>query len=198
LIQTYTEENLLQDALKILRYMDDNHIKPDVYTYSGILKCCSAIAAVVIGRDIHARIKKEGINNLILITSLLLMYGKSGYLKEVDQILDELKTMAIELDVPCWNAILMAYGQNGKAERVLELFAEMQKTGTPPNSKTCSAVLHSCGHCGKTDEAMKFLNTMEHTFGVVPDTIHYNCVIDALGRAGKLEEAEVLSSKAQQ
>ncbi|XVF76211.1 hypothetical protein PTKIN_Ptkin13bG0248400 [Pterospermum kingtungense] len=40
------------------------------------------------------------------------------------------------------------------------------------------------------EEGLSFFNAMEKTYGVVPREEHYSCVIDVLGRAGQLEEAE--------
>ncbi|KAG7565068.1 Zinc finger CCHC-type superfamily [Arabidopsis suecica] len=64
------------------------------------------------------------------------------------------------------------------------------KSSIAPNNITFIAVLSACAHCGKVDEGQTYFNTMKETFKIEPEAKHYTCMIDLLGRAGKLEEAE--------
>jgi len=45
------------------------------------------------------------------------------------------------------------------------------------------------------DEALKYFNSMEKNFQITPATEHYTCMVDTLGRAGRLEEAENFINK---
>lgn len=45
---------------------------------------------------------------------------------------------------------------------------------------------------------MDIFHSMQDKFGVVPDLKHLTCVVDALGRAGRLEEAEQLAKSVEQ
>ena len=98
------------------------------------------------------------------------------------------------MGVGAWSAMMMALGQHGRGKEALALLKEMARTetGVKPNSVSLVAVLNGCSHAGLVDEALEIYGAIaEGRFeGVSPDTQHQNCVVDALGRCGRLEEAE--------
>ncbi|KAK7843226.1 pentatricopeptide repeat-containing protein [Quercus suber] len=49
-----------------------------------------------------------------------------------------------------------------------------------------------CGHGGLVEEGRQFFNSMTKQYKIEPKLEHYGCLIDLLGRAGKLDEAENL------
>ena len=53
-----------------------------------------------------------------------------------------------------------------------------------PNRITYISVLTACSHAGLLEEGWKVFESIK-----VPDVDHYACMIDMLGRVGKLEEA---------
>uniref|UniRef100_A0A803MZ56 DYW domain-containing protein n=1 Tax=Chenopodium quinoa TaxID=63459 RepID=A0A803MZ56_CHEQI len=54
------------------------------------------------------------------------------------------------------------------------------------------AVLSACAHAGLIDRAKQYFYAMYSDYGVVPSPRHYTCMIDLLGRAGSLDEAQHL------
>lgn len=114
-------------------------------------------------------------------------------LSDAIQAFDQLRDANVELDVHAWTAMI------GKA--ALELFEEMtksfstrkgshQKPMVRPNCQTFAAVLNACSHSGLVEDTLRIFDSMEAEFAVVPDLALYNSVVDALVRAGRLDEAE--------
>lgn len=60
---------------------------------------------------------------------------------------------------------------------------------------TFTVLLHACSHGGVPDTALHYLETMQSQFGIAPTNIHRTCVIDAMGRMGRLAEAEKLADE---
>ncbi|THU47663.1 hypothetical protein C4D60_Mb09t17990 [Musa balbisiana] len=58
-----------------------------------------------------------------------------------------------------------------------------------PDLVTFVGVLSACSHAGLVEEGLKYFESMKN-HGLVPQTEHYSCVIDILGRTGKLNEME--------
>lgn len=54
------------------------------------------------------------------------------------------------------------------------------------------AYSHSFSLGGLSDDAVRILRSMKSQFGITPEVEHYHCVVDALARNGKLNEAEEL------
>ncbi|KAJ7950805.1 Pentatricopeptide repeat-containing protein [Quillaja saponaria] len=90
-----------------------------------------------------------------------------------------------------WNALINGFAINGCAKEALEMFSLMQQKRPKPNEITVIGVLSACNHCGLVDEGRRWFKTMEE-FGLTLQIEHYGCMVDLLGRAGSLEEAEKL------
>jgi pentatricopeptide repeat protein len=69
------------------------------------------------------------------------------------------------------------------------MFRAMEQDGVAPNEVTFLAVLNACSHGGLVFEGKKHLESMVRQYGMSPGTEHYGCIIDLLGRAGRLDEA---------
>ena len=89
-----------------------------------------------------------------------------------------------------WNTIIAGFGNHGLGERAVELFEQMNAIGIRPDSVTFIGLLTSCNHAGLVDKGQLYFNSMEETYGIAPDIEHFSCLIDMLGRAGRLNEAE--------
>lgn len=53
-------------------------------------------------------------------------------------------------------------------------------------------VLSACSHTGLTDIGTEYFYNMERDYGITAKPKHYTCMIDLLGRAGRLDEAQNL------
>lgn len=53
-------------------------------------------------------------------------------------------------------------------------------------------VLSACSHNGLVDRGMEYFYSMECDYSIRPNIKHYTCMIDLLGRSGRLNEAENL------
>lgn len=79
--------------------------------------------------------------------------------------------------------------QHSNFKLVLICFEHMQRAGLKPDDVTVVALLSACCHLGLVDKGCYHFNLLrEHC--IEPTLDHYNCVVDLLGRAGLLHEAE--------
>eukprot|EP00249_Psilotum_nudum_P023637 c28944_g12_i1 orf=1-576(+) len=68
----------------------------------------------------------------------------------------------------------------------------MQLEGVKPNEITFINILSGCSHAGLLDDGRRYFASMAMDYGLTPTVKHYLCMIDLLGRAGHLDEAEDL------
>ncbi|EFJ09455.1 hypothetical protein SELMODRAFT_129900 [Selaginella moellendorffii] len=99
--------------------------------------------------------------------------------------------------MPCpnavsWNGVIQAFAQNGNLREALEILREMCAEGLAPDGVSFIGALAACSYIGLVQGAKRCLCSMIVDFGVIPGVEHYHCVLDALGRAGKLGDAEEL------
>jgi pentatricopeptide repeat protein len=60
------------------------------------------------------------------------------------------------------------------------------------NDITFVSLLSACSHAGLVDEGLHYFDLMSSHFSISATVEHYACMVDLLGRAGHLQEAEHL------
>ncbi|KAE8673791.1 hypothetical protein F3Y22_tig00111772pilonHSYRG00141 [Hibiscus syriacus] len=68
----------------------------------------------------------------------------------------------------------------------------MKREGVKPDSITFLSILTACGRNGMVDIGKQIFDSMSTEYQIEPSSEHYSCMVDMLGRAGRLEEAEQL------
>jgi pentatricopeptide repeat protein len=124
--------------------------------------------------------------NQVVQTALIHFYGKCGQPEEALKVFHEMDNC----DLVTWNAIINVCGTNGRGIQALTLFQQMQEQGIKPNHITFVALLSACSHSGLVEEALHHFELIGARFRITPTTEHFNCIVDALARSGKLDEAE--------
>ncbi|ESQ32279.1 hypothetical protein EUTSA_v10005537mg [Eutrema salsugineum] len=180
-------------AIEVFDQIVSVGVKPDVVTLTSVLPACSQLAALEKGKRIHLIIKESRLQtDELLMNALLDMYSKCGDVKEASRIFKSIRVK----DVVSWTVMISAYGSHGQPREALYHFDEMQKFGVKPDEVTFLAMLSACGHAGFIDEGVKLFNQMRSKYGIEPSIEHYSCLIDILGRAGRLLEAyDILQQK---
>lgn len=85
--------------------------------------------------------------------------------------------------------MILGYGQHGIVEKALSLFHSMWESGIKPDAITIVAVLSACSYAGLVDEGLQMFESMETQYGIQPSHEHYCCVVDMLGRVGRVAAA---------
>ncbi|KAI9114684.1 hypothetical protein K1719_014382 [Acacia pycnantha] len=186
MISGYVTAGVYFEALGIFSQMKDAYVEPDAITFTSVLAACSQLAALEKGKEIHNLIiEKKFKNNEVVMGALLDMYAKCG---AVDEAFSVFKCLP-KRDLVSWTSMISAYGSHGCVFEALELFAEMKQSNVKPDRVAFLAILSACSHAGLVDEGFSLFNQMINVYGIKPRVEHYSCVIDLLGRAGRLHEA---------
>ncbi|KAL2557480.1 Pentatricopeptide repeat-containing protein [Forsythia ovata] len=192
IITAYAQYGQGEEALKLYLNMLEMDLKPDSFVFSSLLNACAILSAYEQGRQIHVHAFKLGFMfDVFAGNSLVNMYAKCGSIEETGCAFYEIP----ERGVVSWSAMIGGLAQHGHGKEALQLFDEMLKEGISPNHVTLVSVLCACNHAGLVDEAQKYFETMKDEFGIEPTPEHYACMIDVLGRAGKLDNAMDLIDK---
>ncbi|KAL5549828.1 hypothetical protein UlMin_000004 [Ulmus minor] len=189
LISGLAHQGQFKDALRMFRKMQSVGIEPDDVTLVAVLNSCANLGLLELGKWVHSyigryRIKADG----FIGNALVAMYAKCG---SIDQALMVFKRMK-HRDVYSCTAIIVGLALHGEVEMALSIFSEMPKVGVKPDEVTFIGVLTACSHAGLVVEGQKYFRDMLYVYELRPQTEHYSCMVDLLGRAGLLEEAEEL------
>ena len=189
LIATFAQAKQTRKAFTLFYQMQQEGLVPDSSTYVGILEACASKWILIESSHVHVQIISSSLrNDVILQTSLIHMYGKSG---NVEGAWFVFGSSTIQ-DRPTWNAMIVVFSQHGKGTEAIQLFDRMNQQGVAPDEITWMGMLLACSHSGLVEEGWTFLSLMINKYGVKPDVEHFNCMVDLLGRAGCLDEGELL------
>ncbi|CAN6456019.1 unnamed protein product [Victoria cruziana] len=187
MIAGYVRVDMFTEALELFQRMQSVGTESNESIVVSVLSACAHLGALAQGRWLHAYIARIGMKpNIFIETALIDMYSKCGC---IDQALLVFEGM-LEKDVKSWNCIITALAMNGDSRRALELLSDMHKSGVRPNDVTFVAVLSSCAHAGLVEEGCRCFDLMVNVYQIDAKPEHYACMVDLLGRAGYLHEAE--------
>ncbi|PIA52924.1 hypothetical protein AQUCO_01000646v1 [Aquilegia coerulea] len=173
-------------ALGFYRRMEQFDVKPNVITILALLPTCVGVAALNFVKEIHGySIRNEFHSHLQLSSGLIEAYGQCGCLKNARYVFERLP----DKDVVAWSSMVSSYALHGEAENALSIFREMELARVWPDEIAFLGVFKACAHGGLADEALRYFARMQNEYHVEASSQHYACLVDVLGRAGRLYEA---------
>lgn len=192
MIAVYVNNLMPNEAVDLYLQMEANGIEPDSISVASVLPACGDLSALLLGRKIHHYVERKRFRpNLLLENALIDMYAKCGSLNEARLVFDEMRFR----DVVSWTSMISAYGTSGKGSDAVVLFSKMQNSGLIPDSIAFVSVLSACSHSGLLEEGRYYFKLMTEDYKIVPRIEHFSCLVDLLGRAGKIEEAYNIITK---
>ncbi|KAF3450923.1 hypothetical protein FNV43_RR07012 [Rhamnella rubrinervis] len=188
IISAYVQAGQADTAFTLFLEMLARGMKPNQSTVTSLLSTCGNLGARKFGEQIHCLVHKLGlVSCLFVCNALITMYLKCGSLDGLC-IFEEMP----DRDIVTWNAVLAGCAQNGLGKEAVNIFQRMEATGVSPNGISYLGLLCACSHAGLVDEGWAYFNSMSQGYGITPLVYHYTCMVDLLGRAGQLYEAETL------
>ncbi|XP_043725443.1 pentatricopeptide repeat-containing protein At3g21470 [Telopea speciosissima] len=192
LIAGYAQNGFGKEALEAFVKMQAEGFEPDEVTVTSALSACATMGSLDSGKEIHNLINHKGIKlNQFVLNGLVDMYAKCGDLGNAKRIFE---AMPQKNDV-CWNAMISGLAVHGRSEDALELFGQMEESSEKLNEVTFLVVLSACAHGGFVNEGLEIFSKLKEQNGLVVGIEHYGCMVDLLGRAGRLNEAYDLIKK---
>nr|GEU39684.1 putative pentatricopeptide repeat-containing protein At5g52630 [Tanacetum cinerariifolium] len=176
------------DALSYFAEMRSSGFGSTDYSVSAALRASAELAALEQCRLIHAHSVVNGLNlNTIVGTTLIDGYGKCGMVNEARSVFNSLVPI---MNLVGWNALMSSYAQQGDKDSVVELFSLMEYRGLAPDGYTFLSIMTAFCNAGFANETEQWFKRMELEYKSVPWIEHYTCLVGALGRSGRLEEAK--------
>ncbi|OVA04359.1 Pentatricopeptide repeat [Macleaya cordata] len=182
-----------EEALKLFGLMQEEGVAANAVTLVSLIHACAHVGSLKKGRSIHAHLIRYNFAfDEVIKTALVDMYAKCGKLDSAKMVFDD---GLISKDVVLWNSMITGYGIHGHGDEAIAVYSQMKKVGVQPNQTTFISLLSACSHSGLVEEGMNLFQIMNRDNGISPSEKHFACLVDLLGRAGRLEEAEALISQ---
>ncbi|CAN6708593.1 unnamed protein product [Malus baccata var. baccata] len=112
-----------------------------------------------------------------LCNALIDMYAKCGCMDQAWQVFDKMSRKSLVT----WNSMISACANHGNADDAFGLV-------------TFLALLVAYTHKGLVDEGLRLFERIQTDYRIKARIEHYGCMVDMLGKAGRLEEAYRLIS----
>ncbi|KAK7316502.1 hypothetical protein RJT34_00003 [Clitoria ternatea] len=182
MIAGYAQNGKLLMAIKLFKEMiSSKDSKPDEVTMVSIFSACGHLGVLGLGNwavsilnENHIKLSISGYNSLIF------MYLRCGSMEDARLIFQEMAAK----DLVSYNTLISGLAAHGCGMESIKLMSKMKEDGIEPDRITYIGVLTACSHAGLLAEGQEVFESIK-----VPDVDHYACMIDMLGRFGKLEEA---------
>lgn len=172
-----------REALELFHRLES---EPNEMTMASILSACTQFGLLRHGKQIHGYTFRKGFQgNCFVSAALLDMYSRSGRLNTAWKLF----TSVTEKSIASWNCMISAFGYHSDGRKAIDLFHEMCYSATRPTKSTFISLLSACSHSRLLNEGLYYYDHMLEDYGVEPATEHHVCVVDMLGRSGKVQEA---------
>ncbi|KAF7827145.1 putative pentatricopeptide repeat-containing protein [Senna tora] len=192
LILGYAQEGNLPETMNLFQLLRESKHQVDGFLLSSLIGVFADFALVEQGKQMHAYTVKVPYGlEISVANSILDMYMKCGLTDEADALFREMPVR----NVVSWTVMITGFGKHGIGKKAVDLFNEMQVDGIEPDSVSYLAVLSACSHSGLIKEGQEYFSSFCRNQHCKPQVEHYACVVDLLGRAGRLKEAMDLIEK---
>lgn len=185
MIDGYVADRQPEEALKLFRRMQLDNVSPNEFTLVSLLKACTELGSLKLGRWVHDFALKNGFElDVFFGTALIDTYSKCGSLEDARRVFDKMQSKSLAT----WNSMITSLGVHGFGEEALALFAEMERQNVRPDEITFVGILSACLQKNSVSDCRKYFEYMNKLYGISPIKEHYICMIELYSRAGMLDE----------
>jgi hypothetical protein len=167
--------------------MQQEGVLPNSGTFGGLLNVCASMVALEEGRYANEQVIQSGWDSDVFVGNCLVdMYAKPGSMEDAWRASNKLSSCY----VVSWNAILGGCAMHGHGKEALIQFEWMCEEGVQPDDVTFVCLLSACSHAGLVAKGMHCYASMIPVYKVSAKLEHGTCMVNVLGCAGHLKEAE--------
>ncbi|KAL6185954.1 hypothetical protein ACLB2K_042076 [Fragaria x ananassa] len=195
MIAAYAQNGGGEEALRLFREFTRGMLeRPNHFMLASVVNACASLGRLVSGKVAHGAVIRCGHElNEVIVSTIVDMYAKCGCVEYSDKVFRRIPNPSV---IP-YTSMIVAAAKYGLGKMSIQLFEEMIDRGIRPNDVTFVGVLHACSHSGLVDEGLQYYESMHENHGISPNAKHHTCIVDMLGRTGRLNEAYKLAKSIQ-
>lgn len=189
LISGLSQNGRGREAVLLFREMLDTQIKPNCFTYVGVISACAGLdAAVEQVRLLHAHVVLLGFQtNRYIVSSLIYSYSKFGRIEQAVLVFHGIT----EGDNIIYNAMISGFSCNDHGEEALKLFIGMRNNGIDSTAYTVTSVLNACGSLAVIRQG-RMLHSLAIKMGSDGNVFVATALVDMYSKCGSINEAHIV------
>lgn len=187
MISGYIKIGKSKNALELFCEMLGFDAVPNEFTLSAVIKACSELGFIRLGKCFHGMVIKRGfISSHVISSSLIDLYGRNYESEDGRQLFDELP----EPDAICWTSVISAFTKNDLYAKALGFFYLMQREqGLVIDGFTFGTVLTACGNLRRLKQG-KEVHAKVITSGLCENVVVESSLVDMYGKCGLVGESQ--------
>ncbi|KAJ4968791.1 hypothetical protein NE237_015492 [Protea cynaroides] len=176
MIKGYSISGPSMQSLHLFSLMRSRGIWPDRFTFAPLLKSCSNLPDLNLGRGVHAEIVALGFESHPPIQiGLVELYSSHDAMEDAEQVFDAMS----QREVVAWNMMIRGYCNRGDVHLGLHFFNQMEERSVV----TWNSMIASLARSGKDNDALKLFREMWDN-GFDPDDATLVTVLPVCARLG--------------
>ncbi|KAL6521634.1 hypothetical protein OROGR_018203 [Orobanche gracilis] len=186
MIDRYFRDGKWEEGLSLFSSLLNSGIKPDEFTFAGILNECAHQTAEELGKQVHGHMIRTGFHPHSFVGgSLVHMYTKCGSVDRAHKVLD----LHPKPDLVSYTSLIDGYAQNGQPEDALKLFdllLKSEKYGLSHTPDHYACMVDLLSRAGRFKEAEIIIDKMP----IKPDKFLWASLLGGCRIHGNYELAE--------
>lgn len=187
LMSGYVQNGKPGEAVKAFGEMWALNLKPDEFILVSLMSACSQLGSLELAKWIESYMSKESfdLRRAHVAAALVDMNAKCGNMERATLLFEEMP----ERDLISYCSMIQGLCIHCCGAQAVLLFDRMVDEGIRPDDVAFTVILTTCSHAGLVDDGCRFFDLMIHKYSISPSPDHYACMVNLLGKSGKLKAA---------
>lgn len=187
LMSGYVQSGRAVEAVKAFGEMQAANIRPDEFVMVSLMGACSQLGSLELAKWIESHMRKGrfDLRRAHVAAALVDMNVKCGNMERAEALFEEMP----KRDLVSCCSMIQGLCLHGRSTQAVTLFDRMLAEGTRPDNVAFTVILTACSYAGLVDDGCRFFNLLTDKYSISPSPDHYACMVNLLGKSGRLKAA---------
>lgn len=193
LISGYVQNGKPCEAVKAFTELLDTDLRPDEFILVSLMTACSKLGSLELAKWVESYISNGSfdLRRAHVAAALVDMNAKCGNMERASLLFEYMPRR----DLISYCSMMQGLCIHGCSDRAILLFDRMIDEGIRPDDVAFTVILAACNQAGLVDDGCRLFDLMINSYSISPSPDHIACMVNLLGKSGKLEAAyEIIQS----
>ncbi|XP_055817307.1 putative pentatricopeptide repeat-containing protein At5g37570 [Solanum dulcamara] len=187
LMSGYAQNGQPNEAIKTFHEMLSMNVRPDEFIMVSLMCACSQLGRLDLANWVEHYMSQNSFdpNRVHIAAALVDMNAKCGNMERAKMLFEGMP----KRDLVSYCSMIQGLSIHGCGSQAVDFFDRMLNEGLVPDDVSLKIILTACSRSELVKEGFRIFNLMTNKYSVKLSPDHYACVVDLLGRSGKLKDA---------